>query len=272
MNRDHGVHMIVKVILIFSIIIHKMAVSNIIHHFNVSGVHVDISAEKLAPHRNCLLLTMVNNSSQPNEILFVDCSPKIFEHILQFINHGIKINTILVSRALNISVSDLIDVVKSFRFENIFFLNIWKACYYNYLPLVKYYLETDLDVQDKDGNTPIMFLLNKNSLYSNGETKYDGSNHCVSDYYSCINEIFKLNAKIVPSINYRDKYGHTILDYLSHFNPEGYFIPIESKFWRQKFNLWRQKSGAVNGINKKDCTLKNPRCPLYCNNDGCTLL
>jgi hypothetical protein len=234
-----------------------------IYHFNVSGVHVDISSAKLLPHHKSLLVNMINNISQPNERLFIDCNPRIFEHILQFINHGIKINTELISRSLNITASDLIGVVSTFGFENIFFLDIWETCNYHYLPLVKYYLKTDLHAQGRRGLTPIMVLLFQGpSLYSNGTPIYREGAYRVSDRDACLEEYYNLGAEIIPSINYRNKNGHTVLDYLTCLEDH------------EKCELLRQNYGAVSGISKNDCKLKNVACSLGCcdNNNSCVLL
>lgn len=88
--------------------------------FNVSGVPIKISSEKLAKHPHSVLTTMVHNKVQPVDGWFVECCPKIFGYILRFVVHDLRIDPIMVGQKLGVSESEVRRVIDGFKFVNIY--------------------------------------------------------------------------------------------------------------------------------------------------------
>src|SRR5947209_2063618 len=95
-------------------------VANNIITFNVSGVPIKISIEKLAKHPESLLTTMVDNKVQPAEGFFVECCPKIFGCILRFIIHEVQVDPVALSGKLFISEEQVRKVIDEFKFKGIY--------------------------------------------------------------------------------------------------------------------------------------------------------
>jgi BTB/POZ domain len=89
--------------------------------FNVSGMLVDISAEKLSAHPGSLLTEMVNNSIQPVDGFFIECCPKIFKYILRFILYDIRVNPSFIAK--DFGSNEVRKVIDRFKFKNIYVVN-----------------------------------------------------------------------------------------------------------------------------------------------------
>jgi hypothetical protein len=95
-------------------------VANNIITFNVSGVPIKISTEKLAKHPESLLTSMVHNKVQPAEGFFVECCPKIFGCILRFIIHEVQVDPVALSVKLSMSETQVRKVIDGFKFKGIY--------------------------------------------------------------------------------------------------------------------------------------------------------
>lgn len=116
--------------------------------FNVSGVSIKITTEKLSKHPESSLTTMVNNKVQPSEGFFIECCPKIFGYILRFVLNDIKINPILIANKLGASEGQIRKIIDSFNFKNIYLepvKDIWTVAWNGDLEQLKRWLDSGID-------------------------------------------------------------------------------------------------------------------------------
>jgi ankyrin repeat protein len=88
--------------------------------FNVSGVSIKLTTEKLAQHPESLLTTMVHDKVQPSEGWFVECCPKIFGYVVRFVIHNIQIDPLFVAGKLGTTEDEVRKVIDNFKFKGIY--------------------------------------------------------------------------------------------------------------------------------------------------------
>ena len=220
-----------------------------INLFNVSGVPIKITTQKLAKHPESLLTTMVHNKVQPIGGWFVECCPKIFGYILRFVVHDIQIDPLMVADKLGTSEASICRVIDSFKFNGIYvtdskhvlkavvvesYKNIWNIAERGNMEILRLIVDHgyDIDIKcPKYGSTPLMYAVQAGHL-------------------DCVNLLIDHGANVTATNNI----GNTAL----HFSVESHKIDIV-------------KLLIKNGANINAVTSTRKRSPLhraftrYCN-------
>ena len=88
--------------------------------FNVSGVPIKITTEKLASQPESWLTIMVHNKVQPAGGWFVECCPKIFGYILRFLVYDIKIDASMVAGKIGATEPQVRKIIDGFALKGVY--------------------------------------------------------------------------------------------------------------------------------------------------------
>jgi len=95
------------------------------HHRNnyvildVCGITYTIDVQHIQNHGKCLMNQKLG-SHNSGERLCIDCSPRIFEYILEYLVHGIKIDIVKASSRLGIPLNKFEAIINGFQFDDIY--------------------------------------------------------------------------------------------------------------------------------------------------------